>query len=91
MTINEASILAVTNPLSLLAGGGLICLLAYVCARKYRNTNDFGKSVRLFVPLALILDVFLLMFAGIDFVLTAGLSICGFIVLALISNYYFYH
>lgn len=91
MTMNEASILAVTNPLSLLAGGGLMCLLAYICARKYRNTNDFGKSVRLFVPLALILDVFLLIFAGIDIVLTAGLSICGFIVLALVSNYYFYH
>lgn len=91
MTMNEASILAVSNPFMLLAGGGLVCLLSYICARRYRSTNDFAKSVKMFVPLVLVLDLVLLFFLQIDFILTAGLNICGFIVLALISNYYFYH
>lgn len=91
MTINENSILAKVNPLTLLAGGALICILAYLCARKYKNTNDFAKSTALFLPLALVLNVVLVAYLEISVILTVGLDICGFITLALISNYYFYH
>ena len=48
MKMNETSILAVTNPLTLLAGGIAICLLGFFCARHYKDTNDFAKSVKLF-------------------------------------------
>lgn len=89
--MNENSILATTNPFFLLGSGIALCVLALLCVRKYRNTNDFAKSVRLYLPLMLLLDIPLLAVLRIDLILVAGLDIFGFIALALISNYYFYH
>lgn len=91
MNINEESVFAVMNPLSLLAGAAAVCLLAWFCARKYRDTNDFKKSVRLYVPCAVVLGLLLMFVLQIDVILCIGLGICGFVVLALISNHYFYH
>lgn len=91
MEINENSILVTMNPFYLLAGGSMVCILAWICARCYRNTNDFKKSAQLYLPCAAILDIVLLFLFSIDILLCIGLTICGFVVLALISNYYFYH
>ncbi len=89
--LNENSILAVTNPAVLLAGAGIMCLLAWGCAAKYRNTNDFKKSTALYIPAAVILGIGMALFWHIDFLLCAGMGMFGFVVLALISNHYFYH
>lgn len=56
MKVNESSILASMNPLSLSAAVILICLTAWLCAYLYRDTNDFKKSLTLFIPAAVILD-----------------------------------
>lgn len=88
--VNENSLLAVMNPFCLLLGGVLVCLLAGYCARRYKNTNDFKKSVRLYVPSVIVLDLILVFVLEIDVLLCMGLDLCGFVVLALISNHYFY-
>ena len=89
-TINENALLAVMNPFCLLAGGVLVCILAWCCARRYKNTNDFKKSVYLYMPCVIILDLVLVFVLKIDTLLCIGLDLCGFVVLALISNHYFY-
>lgn len=90
MQENE-SILTSMNPLYLLAGLILVCGIGWYCARRYRNTNDFKKSTRLYLPLMLAADAVLLFGLDIDILLCAGLDLCGFIAMALRSNYYFYH
>lgn len=91
MEINENSLLATMNPFCLLGGIMAVCLLAWFCARRCRNTNDFKKSVQMYLPLMLVLDVVLLFVLKIDIFLCIGIDFVGFIALALISNYYFYH
>lgn len=91
MEINENSLLATMNPLSLIAGIATGCFIAWFCARRYRNTNDFKKSAQLYLPLIIVLDMALLFCLEIDIFLCAGIDLVGFIGLALISNYYFYH
>lgn len=91
MKVNEDSVLASMNPLGLLAAVVLICLAAWLCACLYRNTNDFRKSLRAFIPAAAVLDLIFLFVLQIGTVLTAGIDLFGFVVLALISNHYFYH
>ncbi|HCO29493.1 MAG TPA: hypothetical protein DIT54_08855 [Lachnospiraceae bacterium] len=89
--LNENSILVTTNPFLLLLGIGMICLIGILCARRYRNTNDFAKSIRLYIPM--MLGISLLFFFGfqLDILLVIGIDFCGFIAMALASNYYFYH
>lgn len=91
MELNENSLLATLNPFSLLAGIFAMCLLAWFCARRYRNTNDFKKSVQLYLPLMTGLDLALLFGLDIGIFLCLGIDLFGFIALALISNHYFYH
>lgn len=88
--VNEASLLAVMNPFCLLAGCVMVGLLAWYCAHKYKNTNDFKKSVHLYVPSVIVLDLILAFVLEIDVLLCIGMDIFGFVVLALISNHYFY-
>lgn len=90
MTINEKSLLAVMNPFFLLLGCVFVCVLAWICARKYRNTNDFAKSVRSYLPSIIVLDFIMALAMEIDLLLCLGLDILGFVVMALISNHYFY-
>ena len=90
MTINENSLLAVVNPFFLLLGGVLVCVLAWICARRYRNTNDFAKSVRGYLPSVVVLDFIMALVMEIDLLLCLGLDILGFVVMALVSNHYFY-
>ena len=90
MAVIETSLLAVMNPFCLLAGCALVGLLAWYCAWKYKNTNDFKKSVHLYIPSVIVLDLILALLLDIDVLLCIGMDICGFVVLALISNHYFY-
>lgn len=91
MIIDERSLLARMNPFCLLGAALLICAAAWFCAWRYRNTNDFKKSLRLFFPAAVALNCIFIIILQIDAVLAAGLDLCGIAVLALISNHYFYH
>lgn len=91
MAINENSILATMNPMHLLLGGVILCLLGFLCARKYRNTNDFAKSTKRYLIVMVVVDILLAAVLGIPLLLIAGLDICGFVTMALVSNYYFYH
>ncbi|MCI8890020.1 MAG: hypothetical protein HFH34_01465 [Eubacterium sp.] len=88
--VNENSLLAAMNPFCLLAGAALVCILAWYCAKRYQNTNDFKKSVYVYVPCVIFLDLLLLFVLEIDALLCIGLDLCGLIVMALISNHYFY-
>ena len=91
MKVDESSVLAVMNPFSLLAGGALVCLVAWICVYLFRNTNDFRKSLIVYVPVLCVLDCAFIFLLGIDLILVLGLDLCGIVVLALISNHYFYH
>lgn len=90
MTINKNSLLATMNPVLLLLMLAAVGVLAYVCARRKRNTNDFSGSVKIYVPVVLVLDV-VFWVLGVPLILLVGFDIAGFVILALISNYYFYH
>lgn len=90
MTINENSLLAVMNPATLLAGLAVLGAIAYFCARRYRNTNDFAKSVRMYLPLMLAADV-VFYILEIPVILLLGIDVAGFVIMALVSNHYFYH
>ena len=80
--------LVATSPLLL-----LLCVLAavlagWVCVVKYRNTYEIEKSIRLYIPFALVgAAVFTL--AGIPLLFSVGAQLCGFVALLLISNRYF--
>lgn len=85
---NENSLVAAMDPLLLVGGLAAVCLIAYLCAGKYRDTNDFLKSVRLYaVVIVPVFVAFLLL--GIPVLLGMGYVICGFVVMALISNHFF--
>lgn len=88
--VNESSMLAVMNPLVLLLALAVFGMIAYFCARRYCNTNDFARSVKLYVPVMLGADV-LFFLLGLPVVLLAGIDVAGFVALALISNHYFYN
>lgn len=90
MLIDENSLFAAVNPGILGGALAVFCLIAFLCARAYRNTNDFKKSVKRYLPLMLFLDgVFF--WLGLPVILLLGLDIVGFVALALASNHYFYH
>lgn len=91
MMVDENSLLAVINPTALLAALLTVGIIAYICARKKRNTNDFSGSVKLFVPAVLAADVLFFFLMDIPLILLAGVDLFGFVALALISNHYFYH
>lgn len=90
MKVNEDSILAVMNPFCLLGAVLLVCLAAWGCVYRYRNTNDFKKSLKCYIPLLFVLDAIFIFGFQLDIILTVGVDLCGIIVLALISNHYFY-
>lgn len=88
--IDPSSPLLTTDPLLVLACLAAAVLLAWLCARAVRNTNDFAKSVRLYLLLAAAAGaVFWLL--GLPVLFSGGGMLCGFISLMLFSNYYFYH
>lgn len=90
MKINENSLLAVMNPAVLLLLLAVVGVIAYICARIKRNTNDFSGSVKLYILAVLLTDI-LFFLMDVPVILLVGFDIVGFIILALISNYFFYH
>jgi len=89
--MDENSILAVTDPVLLLVCGITFCIFGGICAVWFRNTNDFGKSMKAYLPLAAILGGLAYVFLSIDLLLIIGLYICGFVCMAFVSNYFFNH
>lgn len=87
---NAPPILLNTDPLLVLAALTAAGLVAWFCVHRYRNTNDFARSVRLYLPAAAGLAV-LFWLLGLPFLFSVGAAGCGFVLLMLISNYYFYH
>jgi len=90
MLVNKNSLLATMNPVMLILMLAAVVILSYVCARMKRNTNDFAGSVKIYIPAVLVLDV-LFWALDVPLILLIGFDIMGFIILALISNYFFYH
>lgn len=88
--MNESALISM-NPMSLLFGLIFIGLAAFYCAYLYRDTNDFKKSTLLYFPMIAVLDAVLLLGLNISALLCAGMDVFGFIILSLVSNYYFYH
>ena len=81
---------ATAEPRLVALGLGAAILLAWCCARAFRRTNDFAKSVRLYLPLgAAALVGFCLL--GLPLLFSAGCVLCGFVTMMWFSNYYFYH
>lgn len=88
--MNENSLLARTDPVLLMISAAALCVLGYLCARRYRNTNDFAKSTKLYLPFMAAADCIIVWGWELDLLLLIGIDICGFIVMALVSNHYFY-
>ena len=96
MSLDEIFHLQPDDPLvmasPLLLGGCILAaiLLGWVCVHRYADTNDIQKSVHLYIPLAVACGlVFWLL--GLPLLYSIGAQLCGFVVMAWISNYYFYH
>lgn len=84
------SVLVTTNPLLIVAALAAAALAAWLCARAYRNTNDFKKSVRIYVPSGVVLTAAFWLL-GLPLLFSAGAALCGFVFLMGFSNHYFYH
>lgn len=88
--LRETDVLVQTDPL--LLGGCILAALTagWWCAWRWRNTSDFGKSTRYYLPAALAGAV-LFTLLGVPLLFAVGAQLCGFAAMALISNHYFYH
>jgi len=89
MNLDENSLLATINPLTLCGAVAVVLVIGYFCAWRYKNTNDFAKSVRLYIPLIIIADIIMIMM-GILIMIVLALDIMGFVAMALFSNHFFY-
>lgn len=88
--MDENALVLTTDPLQLFGLAALMVLAAWLSARAVRDTNDFLRSVKYFVPAALVLSV-LFCLCGLHIFLCIGCCISGFVTLMLFSNHYFYH
>lgn len=86
----KKTILSSMNPFILIICLIAFAVVAFLCARRYRDTSDFSKSLKLYIPLALA-EVVLSVFIGIPLIMAIGCGMAGFVVLLKVSNYYFYH
>lgn len=82
--------LVATNPLLL-----LLCVLASVgagwfWAHRFRNTYQIEKSIRYYIPTAVVMAVVFLLL-GLPFLFSVGSQLAGFVAMLLISNRYFNH
>ena len=87
--MNEESLFAAINPMTLFIMLIIMCVIGICCARKYRNTNDFYKSTKLYIPLALLAVIGMTLILHIPLVLSIGIGICGFCTALITSNHYF--
>lgn len=90
LKIDENSVLLTTDPL--LVGICLLVsiLLSWFCAYKFRNNNDFMKSVKLYLILGIIVAIVFVVL-GLPILFSLGGILCGFVTMMWFSNYYFYH
>lgn len=85
---NEQSLAALMNPAVLAGCLAAVFLIGYFCARRYKNTNDFMKSTKLYAVIILFaLVVFFLL--EVPVILCIGYALFGFVMMALFSNHYF--
>jgi len=73
----------------ILIPAALICGLAYYCAKLYSDTNDFAKSLKIYLPPGLII-VIGFRFAGLPLMLGGFMVFAGFVLLMFFSNRFFY-
>lgn len=86
--LEEDALLVSVSPLVL-----ALCVLAAVgagwfCARKYRDTCDIEKSIRLYIPIAVAAAIIFTLI-GLPLLFSIGAQLCGFVAMLLISNHYF--
>lgn len=86
--LDASSPVVSTNPFLLLACVAAAVLAGWLCVWKYRKTYDIEKSIRLYVPFAL-LGAAVFTLAGIPLLFSVGAQLCGFAALVWISGYYF--
>ena len=96
MNLDDIFQIEPTDPLvqfsPLMLGGCILAaiLLGWFCARRYADTNDIQKSIRLYLPLAVVCCV-VFWLLGLPLLFAAGCQLCSLVVMVWISNYYFYH
>lgn len=76
-----------TDPLLLLSCIVSAVLAGWFCVHKYRDTNDTGKSVKLFIPFG-VAGFLVFTLAGVPALFSIGAQLCGLVALGLISNRY---
>lgn len=86
--LDERMPLVAMDPMLLLGCITAAVLAAWFCVLKYRDTFEIEKSIRLYIPFALIGAVGFTL-AGIPALFAGGAQLCGFVALLLISNHYF--
>lgn len=86
--LEESMPLVATDPILLLACVLSAVLAGWICVLKYRNTYEIEKSIRMYIPFALVGAV-VFTIAGIPVMFAAGAQLCGFMAMLLISNHYF--
>ena len=67
----------------------LICGLAYFCAKHYSDTNDFKKSLILYMPPSIIVAIVFWIF-GLPLLVGGFMVFAGFVLLMFFSNRFFY-
>ncbi|MCL2840877.1 MAG: hypothetical protein FWE05_08895 [Defluviitaleaceae bacterium] len=67
----------------------LICGLAYFCAKYYSDTNDFKKSLIIYLPPSMLIAIGF-RFAGLPFLLGGFMVFAGFVLMMFFSNKFFY-
>ena len=89
--LNPTDPLVATSPI--LLGGCILSaiLLGWISAWRYADTNNIEKSIRLYLPLAAICCLAFCLLGGLPLLYAVGSFLCGLVVMAWISNYYFYY
>jgi uncharacterized membrane protein len=90
MNFDEKSILSTINPVVSLIGFVLIILISFYSAYRFRDTNDFKKSLKFAMFLFAIAGI-VLMLLDLPLFLIIGYGLCICIFTAWFSNYFFYH
>ena len=73
----------------ILLPAAIIYGLAYFCAKFYSDTNDFKKSLKIFLPPSIVVAIGF-SFTGLPLLLGGFMVFSGFVVMMFISNKFFY-
>lgn len=86
--MDEEVLIVSANPIILVGCFTIIILLAYLCARRFSDTNDFKRSSKWY-GIAGIPAFIGFLIAGLPAILCIAYIICGFVIMAVFSNYFF--